>query len=427
MPGGSRPLKNTETRGTTGTGEATGRTGRQAASRRQTADLGRIARIRQWWGRAVGSAGHERHTVLLIGKSTLAATVAWVISYNLLNAQSPAFAPFSAVLIMQVTVYQSVVQSLRYVGAVTAGVAIQAALGFLAGPDVLTFALVAAVALIIGRWPALGAQRSQVATAAFFAFSTYSAATSNTEKLTQLGQIILLVLIGCGVGVLVNLAVFPPMRYRSAEYGIRTLAHALCDLVSDVFPALRDGDLDRERTEQWRSRAARAEGLITQARSGLRTAQESQYYNPRRLLRRYRNPSSFEGYASVMEALERTLYQMASLTRSLDRWREDREGTQHAEGSGFRTCYARFLESISAIASVLAGLEEESLADQSSELCRLADEAQRCREQVAEEAERQGLPLTDPERPYGVLVVEATRLMEEFQHTCDVIQHQVDH
>ncbi|GAA0464949.1 FUSC family protein [Streptomyces olivaceiscleroticus] len=426
-PGGSGALKNTEQRGTTGTKETTGR---QAASPRGKAASGRSARIRQWWGRAVGSAGHERHTLLLIGKSTLAATVCWVISHYLLNAQSPAFAPFSAVLIMQVTVYQSVVQSLRYVGAVAAGVAVQAALGFLAGPDVLTFVLVAAIALTIGRWPALGAQRSQVATAAFFAFSTYSTATSNTEKVTQLGQIVLLVLIGCGVGVLVNLTVFPPMRYRSAEYGIRSLAQALCDLVSDIFPALRDGDLDQERTEQWRSRAERAEALITQARSGLQTAEESLYYNPRRLLRRHRTPGSFENYASVLEALERTLYQMASLTRSLDRWREDREdareGTERENSNAFLACYARFLESVSAITSVLAELAEESLADQSQELCRLTNEAERHRKEVAEEAERLGLPLTDPARPYGVLVVEAIRLMEEFRYTRDVIRSQVD-
>ncbi len=345
-----------------------------------------------------------------------------MISYNLLQARSPAFAPFSAVLIMQVTIYQSLVQSLRYVGAVAAGVAVQAALGFLAGPDVLTFALVAAIALTIGRWPALGAQGSQVATAAFFAFSTYSTATTDTEKITQLGQIVLLVLIGCGVGFLVNLTVFPPMRYRSAEYGIRTLAHALSDLVSDVYPALRDGDLDRERTEQWRARAAQTEGLITQARSGLQTAKESLYYNPRRLLRRGRVPTAFDGYASVMEALERTLHQMASLTRSLDRWRADREDENGADHRPFLACYARFLESVAALAGVLEELTEESLADQARQLREWADEAQRRREQVADEAERQNLPLTDPARPYGVLVIEATRLMEEFQHTCDVIQ-----
>ncbi|BCK67918.1 hypothetical protein Srufu_018710 [Streptomyces libani subsp. rufus] len=384
---------------------------------------GRMARVRQWWGRALGSEGHERTTVLLIAKGTLAATIAWVISYHLLHTQSPAFAPFSAVLIMQVTVYQSLLQSSRYVGAVVAGVAVQAALGFLVGPEVLTFALVAAVALTIGRWPALGSQGSQVATAAFFAFSTYVSATSTLDASTQLGQIILLVLIGCGVGVLVNITVLPPLRYRSAEYGIRTLAHALCDLVSDIYPVLRAGGLDEESTGRWRSRAEQAGELVAQARTGLRMARESLHYNPRRLVRRGRPHTGFEGYAAVLEALERTLGQVAALTRSLDRWSADED--RHRYGD-FLASYADFLEALSRITRVFADLDEDRLGDQAPELCQLADEAQDYRRRLAEEAERGELPLADPGRPYGVLVIEAARLMEEFQYTCDVLQHHVD-
>ncbi|MFH8572853.1 aromatic acid exporter family protein [Streptomyces sp. NPDC017993] len=390
-----------------------------------SAQQGRLTLIAWWWRRAWGSEGHERHTALLIGKSTVAATLAWVLSYNVLNAQSPAFAPFSAVLIMQVTVYQSLLQSTRYVGAVAAGVAVQAALGFLGGPDLLTFALVALVALTIGRWPALGAQGSQVATAAFFAFSTYISATSNVDKITQLGQIILLVLIGCSVGVLVNVTIFPPLRLRGAEHGIHSLAHALCDLVSDMYPALREGELDEERAGHWRKRADQTGELVTQARTGLRTAQESIHYNPRRLLRRHRGRTSFEGYGAVLEALERTLYQMASLTRSLHQWSKDeREGRRNHRS--FLRCYADFVESISEITEVLAALDEDKLNEQAPQLCRLADEAQQCRHRMSEHAERDGLPLADPARPYGVLVIEATRLMEEFQYTCDVLQHHVD-
>ncbi|WP_030672177.1 aromatic acid exporter family protein [Streptomyces rimosus] len=390
--------------------------------REEPAAQGRIARLRQWWSRAWGSAGHERHTLLLIGKSTLAATVAWFFSYNLLGAESPAFAPFSAVLIMQVTVYQSLLQSLRYVGAVATGVAVQAALGYLAGPDLLTFALVAVVALTIGRWPALGSQGSQVATAAFFAFSTYVTAPAGLGKITHLAQIILLVLIGCGVGVIVNVALVPPLRYRSAEHGIHTLARALCDLVSDMYPAMRQGEMEEERISHWRGRAEQTGGLITQAKNGLRTARESLYFNPRSRLGRHRGRTGFEGYGAVLAALERTMYQLASLTRSLDQWRQD--GSERDRR--FLRGYADFLESVSRIAQVLGEVDEDTLADQARDLCQLADEAQQCCRRVTDQAEQDGLPLTDPAYPYGVLVVEATRLMDEFQYTCDVLQSQVD-
>lgn len=312
--------------------------GEGGGQRTEVAAQGWFDRARQWWQRARDVPGYERHALLLVLKGTLAATLAWVVSYYALDAPSSAFAPFSAVLIMQVTVYQSLLQSLRYLAAVAAGVAMVAGLGFLGGPDLLTFVLVAVVGLSIGRRPALGAQGSQVATAAFFAFSTYASATSATEKLSQLGQIILLVLIGCGIGVVVNVTVAPPMRYRSAEYGIRSLSTALVELMSDMYPVLREGELDEERCRRWRRRAEQTGGLITQARDGFRTAEESLYYNPRRLLRRHRGRASFEGYGAVLEALERSLYQVASLTRSLHQWHEEEGGQARRPGLPPRLC-----------------------------------------------------------------------------------------
>ncbi|MGW2406396.1 FUSC family protein [Streptomyces sp. NPDC001739] len=384
----------------------------------RTTGRGRAARTATWWQRARAYDGHERHTVLLIGKSTVAATVAWLISYQLLHARSPAFAPFSAVLIMQVTVYQSLHQSLRYIGAVVAGVAVQAVLGFAGGPQLATFALVALIALTLGRWPALGSQGNQVATAAFFAFATYTSATTYLDRAAQLGQIVLLVLIGCAVGLAVNVTLVPPMRYRSAEYALRALARTLDDLFADMHPLLRQGELDAETTQRWRIRAEQTGELIDQARAGLRTARESLYYNPRRLLGRHRGRTGFEGYRSVLAALERALHHVASLARSLDQWRDAEDRYRYRD---FLRAYADFLASLSTLTQLLSGLDEDLVAAQARALGAAAERARECRGALAEQAARAGLPLADPTRPYGVLVIEATRLMQEFSYLTDVI------
>ncbi|MFJ8980514.1 aromatic acid exporter family protein [Streptomyces sp. NPDC102282] len=380
------------------------------------AESGRLAELSQWWRRALAYSGDERDTLLVIGKSALAATLAWVIAFNALNASSPAFAPFSAVLIMQVTVYRSVLQSLRYVGAVVAGVLVQAALGFLAGPDLLTFVLVALIALTIGRWHVLGVQGPQVATAAFFAFSTYTSSSGDAQRLHRLGEIVVLVLIGCAIGTAVNILVAPPLRYRSAEYGIRNLAHTLHDLLADMYPVLAEEVPDVDTTGVWRTRAERTEEVIGQARSRLRTAKESALLNPRRLLRPYREHPGFQGYEAVLGALERTLYQMASLTRGLDRASEEDEARQP-----FLQRYAAFLESLCAVAEVLTTLDETTLVPQAKRLQRLADEAEARRDEVVGETHRLSVSLTDPSAPYGILVIEATRLMEEFRYTSEVL------
>lgn len=390
--------------------------------RRQPADTGRGARIRQWWQRARGSSGHERRTLELIGKSALAATLSWFVAHDLLVAQSPAFAPFSAVLMIQVTVYQSILQSLRYVAAVCAGVVVQAVLGFLAGPDLLTFLLVAVIAMAIGRWRRLGTQGSQVVTAAFFAFSTYAASTGNLHRLEQLGLIVLLVLIGCAIGVLVNVTLFPPMRYQGAEEGVRVLAHALCDLLGDIHPALRECDLDEERTQHWRTRASQLDSIVDQARSSLHTATESRYYNPRRLLPGHRD-RDFTGYQQIVEGLERVAHQVVSMARTLDQWPGEEAGE---ECDSFLHDYADLLEALGRITQQLSEVDERKLPEQAREMCRAVDAAQEKRDALVSRTRESNLALGDPSRPYGILLAEGVRLMDEAQHTCDVLQHTVD-
>ncbi|MFE4610258.1 aromatic acid exporter family protein [Streptomyces niveus] len=288
-----------------------------------------VRRAGQWLRRARDGAGDERRSLLLTAKSAVAATVAWMLAYYLLDARSPAFAPFSAVLLMHVTIYRSLAQAPRYVGAVTAGVLVQAGLVYLGGPDLFTFVLVALTALLIGRWPALGPQGTQVATAAFFAFSTYTAAGDERDTALQLGQIILLVVIGSVVALVVNAVIAPPLRYRGAEHGIHLLADAMTDILEDIAPVLAGGRADREHTSRWRSRAEGIGANIDQARAGLRTAEESLLYNPLRLFggtrTRAHTHATFHGCAAVLSALERALYQLASLTRTLDQWRQEEQ------------------------------------------------------------------------------------------------------
>ncbi|MEU8956565.1 aromatic acid exporter family protein [Streptomyces sp. NPDC048518] len=358
-----------------------------------------------------------------MAKSVLAATLAWWIAQDLLHAKSPAFAPFSAVLTMNVTIQRSVWQTLRYIAAVVLGVAVQAAIGFTAGPDLFAFVVVAAIALALGQWSALGEQRSQIGTAAFFAFSTYAAATTNDDRALQLGQIILLVGIGCGIGLIVNLTLAPPLRYRSAEQGLHILAAEMESLLDDMADGLGSGDIDAERAEQWRAAGERAQFAVGQARAGLDAAENSLPFNPRRLLPKHRGYLTFSRYRQSLEALERAVYQLASLTRSLSRWQDTEDTYSYAP---VLEAYAHFAGTLRDIAHVVAELDSDTLAEQADEMCGLANTAQEALQKVLAAARDQDLPLANASRPYGVLVVEATRLMEEFQNTCDVLQDTAD-
>lgn len=373
--------------------------------------------IAGWFGRATLSDGYERHSLLLVVKSALAATLAWGVGHDLMSAAAPAFAPFSAVLMIQVTVYQSVVQSIRHVVAVAAGVVLQGLLAYALGPNLLAFALMALVALGLARWPQLGAQGFQVSTAAFFAFSLYVMSTQTVTRFEQLGQILQLVLIGCVLGVAVNVLVFPPTRYRSAEHGIQTACHSMAALVDDIATGVREQDLEAEQTAKWRRQAGELERTVAQARSSVATARESILYNPRSIARRQRH-TTFSTSSALVEALDRTTRQLASMTRCLDLWYEETKSSPYAE---FLADYADFLAAVARISDTLGDLGAEAGPERAGALRELVQRAEERRDSLDEGAARRELPRGDHSRPYGVLLVEAARLTDEFRYACELL------
>lgn len=381
----------------------------------------RLRAAREWFSRAWGSNGYERRTLLLIAKSTLAASISWFAANSLIGAQSAAFAPFTAILIMQVTVYSSVVQSLRYVGAVVLGIGVQAFLSFTIGPTVLTFAVVALIALSLGRLRFLGAQANQVATAAIFAFSSFLTAGGFSGRLEALGEILLLVLMGCAVGIAVNVVVFPPLRYRSAEKGVNELAHSVCDLLGDIGRSLGEGTVEEDTAQRWWNRCEQIESTVAQARSSVETARESGLYNPARLWTRHRMQASFDGYEQLIDGLGRAVRQLGSLARALYLWSDGEGASTHA---GFLRSYGDFLEALGGVADTFSRIDEDRLEEQATELGERCEQAQQRCSELTDYRGRQGAPdFEDLTLPYGVLLIESQRLMGEFQYSCDIFRY----
>jgi hypothetical protein len=371
-----------------------------------------VARVLRWAERARRYRGRERQAVLFVAKGTVAATAAWAVADDLIGASAPAFAPFSALLMLQVTIYRSLAQSLRYVLAVGAGVAVQGLLGFLAGPDLLTFALVTAVALAIGRSPRLGSQGDQVATAAFFAFSQFALAGGSAERLSHLAEIVLLVLLGCAIGVVANLLLFPPLRYQGSEEATDTLCGSLADLFADASRHLRDTGPDSAALREQRARAARLADTAGQARSALDTARESMFLNPARLRRRNRGRASFTGYRTVIDGLDRVRSLFASATRSLGRIADDEERPRPSPR--FIGAFGSLLEVLAEATRTVAALDDGGLRARLAELDGLLADARAQNEVLGEEAEAGELGGIAHSHAYGTLLVDAVRMVEEF-------------
>ncbi|MEU6315971.1 aromatic acid exporter family protein, partial [Streptomyces sp. NPDC047014] len=125
-----------------------------------------------YFRRAVRGSGSERDQLILGIKSVVAAMAAWVIARYLLPPTVSTFAPFTALVALQATVYRSLRDCVQYLVAMAAGAALAASLAAVAGIHGWTFGLLTLLALCVGKIERFGQQGIQVAIVGFFAFSS---------------------------------------------------------------------------------------------------------------------------------------------------------------------------------------------------------------------------------------------------------------
>lgn len=349
--------------------------------------------------------------MLLIVKSALAASAAWALAQDVLGAPSATFAPFSALLMVQVTISQSLAQSLRYAGAVLLGVVLTGLLVPLMGPTIAAFAVLMLAGLVIGRWRRLGSQGSQVAVAALFAYASFSQSSSTSSSVAQLASIAGLVVMGCALGVLVNLVIAPPMRLRSGAHVVGSLSHSTCDLLTDVSENLRHRMPDRDRVGEWSSRAAQMPQLAEQARSVVEHAAESMKFNPRRLWMRH--SSDFSGHRYTLCALERASEQLISMCRSLRHNKAEDRAITEAEHE-----FARGLADVLAAGAdagrVLGEIHSVADLEHASDLDAPVERGRRAVEALSRHADDHDLDQGYDGPIYTGLLTDARRLIEEY-------------
>ncbi|MGH3323455.1 MAG: FUSC family protein, partial [Streptomyces sp.] len=212
----------------------------------------RIAgRMRQRLLRARDYAGYERDVALLLMKSALAGVASWTVAQYFVTSPQPVYAPLVALLVVQSTVYRSLLHSVQYVAAVIAGVLAAGAASPLIGENVGAFAVMLVTALLVGRWRRLGTMGLQVPIVGIFAYNALLGAPATG----MLWSIVSMVLLGAGVGLLVNLLLLPPMRYSTADRGVQELSTAVFVLLRDMAAGLREPIPEQDSAEDWLRRA----------------------------------------------------------------------------------------------------------------------------------------------------------------------------
>jgi uncharacterized membrane protein YgaE (UPF0421/DUF939 family) len=259
-----------------------------------------VAQTRRWT--------HHRMVGVTL-KTALAAGVAWQLGV-MLPAYLPSYsfyAPLGALTVMYSSLYDSAVQGLRTLAAVSVGVLVAVGLHLVAGPNAVTVAIALGVGIVLGNFRKLGDQGSWAPMAALFVFTAGRADTLEyvVGYLSQLA-------LGAVVGFTVNSAVFPPLPLQDVERATRAVRRGVVDVLSALVDLLEaDRDVVDERADQ----VSRVLAPLPATRQGLweatSQAERAQYGNPRR--------KRWQGTQAAVMALARSTDSTASVMEDLAR------------------------------------------------------------------------------------------------------------
>src|SRR6478672_2226922 len=253
--------------------------------------------------------------VLQLAKTVLAAVTAWVLASSVLDLPQPFLAPWAALLVVHATVYRTFSKGAQQVAATVVAVLLATAVGEWLGLTTVSMALLLAVALLLGSIPWLGAEATTIAATGVVVLST------GFDDDVMLISRLLDTAIGVGVGLLVNVIVWPPLRRRTAAKALDRIDDSIGELLVDMAAGLGDAVGDEE-IEAWVDRTRDLDSDLDQAWALVRQAQESARMNPRRSARVMKNPREWHG---LLRRMEQAIAETRSLARTLGSQQAHRE------------------------------------------------------------------------------------------------------
>lgn len=216
-----------------------------------------------------------RSPFLQVAKTAVAMTAAWIVASAAFPGELPVFATIAALLVVQPSVNQSVGRAIERSLGVVVGVVVAYAIGLAFGTNAW-IVLVAVVASLLIAW-ALKLTPGTANQVPITAMLVLSIGSSNPEYPVAR---ILETIVGAAIGVVVNIAIVPPVLTAPARAAVRRLgaeiAATLDRLAAAITSALSPAELDALLIE-----ARLLRPMEAKADAALSAARESLTLNPR--------------------------------------------------------------------------------------------------------------------------------------------------
>jgi uncharacterized membrane protein YgaE (UPF0421/DUF939 family) len=244
---------------------------------------------------------------LRTAKTTLAAVLSYVVAEWLQTSDAPILAPLTALLVVQLTMYETVAHGRERIVSVVSGVLVAVLFAHVVGLTWWSLGAVVAICLITGRLLRLGPHLPEVAISAMLVL-----AVGDTAESAALGRVVE-TLIGAAVGVAVNLLIAPPLYIQPTRDAISELADRMAEHARELAATLRAGEWTRAAADQALDRARELGSEVTRADRGLARTEQSARLNPRGRLARDAQPQ----LRTALTALEHAQISLRNLARAL--------------------------------------------------------------------------------------------------------------
>ncbi|MFG3477189.1 aromatic acid exporter family protein [Streptomyces sp. NPDC047980] len=265
------------------------------------------AAVRRSALRAVRGPGSERNTLVQSLKAAAAAVLAWAVTGWWWGAPMALMAPWTAVALVQSTVYRSLVSAVQQVAVIGFGAVLAAGAAAATGNTTVAMALVLPLTVLMGNWTRFGTQGLYAPTTALFVLAYGS------TSFADVGHRLLETLIGALIGIGVNALVLPPVHLKDVRAHLYRLPRETAELLRTMAAGMEHG-YERADAERWHDRARGLHGTVAALHEARGWTRESYRFNPGHRLRR-RGPALPPSERD--SAWERATHHLMSLTRLL--------------------------------------------------------------------------------------------------------------
>jgi len=216
--------------------------------------------------------------VLRALRLTGAAVAAYVVAGLLLEDTVPVIAALTALLVVEVTLFDIVTSGVQRVVSVVTGVLLAVGFSSLVGISWWSLGLLIAVSILVGQLLRLGPHLVEVPISAMLVLAVGGEETVASDRIIE-------TLIGAAVGVSVNI-VFPPrIRADTAARAVGAFADEIATLLQTAATELLDGITFEEAT-RWLEESRRLSRHVSRIDRALEQAEQSRRLNPRALAQR---------------------------------------------------------------------------------------------------------------------------------------------